>query len=380
MSQVAFEYVDSPSALDKVCTILSGASRASIDTEANSLHNYFERVCLIQLTVDDEHFIIDPLSEIDLAPFLSLLTAKDIILHGSDYDLRLMRSTFDFTPKGQVFDTMLAAQMLGMERIGYAALVEEYFDVKLSKAGQKSNWGQRPLTESQLKYAVDDTRYLGELADLLREELESRGRHEWHEEWCNKVLEATQQESERDTEDAWRIRGMGLLERRELAYVREIWHWRDKEAQRVDRPPFKILGNHQLIELAHWASKHPEAELSKGPKLPRTCDGRRLEALKRAIAKATRMPRSKWPERRKKRTGNSVNHDYRAQVEAMRDACSEIAEQLDVPAPVLAPKSILTAIARNNATTAKEMKACSGMMDWQAELLAEPIREVLSKL
>jgi len=379
VSEFAFEYIDEPSGLERLTQELVGSSCVALDTEANSLHNYYERVCLLQLSIGEEHFILDPLADLDLQPFLDLLKTKDLILHGADYDLRMLRSTFDFSPDGHVFDTMLAAQLLGIERFGYAALVEHFFDVKLSKAGQKSNWAKRPLAEGQLRYAADDTRYLGALADLLREELKAHGRLGWHGESCRKMLSATKQNNARDTDGAWRIRGLGALDRRDLAYLREFWTWRESEAQDADKPPFKVLGNEQLIRLAEWASSHAEAPLSEGPRLPRHCEGDRLAALDAALRRGRQLPKSEWPEKRPRRDGQGLRgNDSRKQVDALRTACAAVAEGLEIPSSVLAPKAMLVSVIRAKATTAEEMKACSGMMDWQIELLQESIREVLS--
>ncbi|MCH7909091.1 MAG: HRDC domain-containing protein [Candidatus Hydrogenedentes bacterium] len=380
VSNSAFEYIDQQSGLDRLTERALRSDCVALDTEANSLHNYYERVCLLQLSMGEMHFVLDPLSDLELSPFLEVLRSKDLIIHGADYDLRLMRSTFDFTPEGEVFDTMLAAQLLGIERFGYAALVEHFFDVKLSKAGQKSNWARRPLTEAQLRYASDDTRYLGPLADLLREELKSQGRAGWHGESCRKMIAATRQSNARDLDGAWRLRGLGQLEGRDLAFVRELWKWREAEAQKADRPPFKIMGNQQLIELAQWASAHADKPVTQGPRLPRHCDGGRLRALESAIRCAERLPKSKWPEKHKRREAPGLRgNDSKRQLEAVRSACAALAHELDIPTSVLAPKATLVSIVRAKACTPEEMKACSGMMDWQVELLKDAIAGVLNK-
>ncbi len=380
MSDYAFEYIDQQSGLDLLTERMVRSDCVALDTEANSLHNYYERVCLLQLSMGEDHFVVDPLSDLELSPFLEVLKSKDLFIHGADYDLRLMRSTFDFAPEGDVFDTMLAAQLLGFERFGYAALVEHFFDVKLSKAGQKSNWARRPLTEAQLQYAADDTRYLGPLADLLRDELKSRGRAEWHGESCRKMIAATRQSNTRDVDGAWRLRGIGKLERQELSFLQEVWKWRDGEAKKADKPPFKIIGNQQLIELAQWASAHADKPVAEGPKLPRHCVGARLRALEAAIKRAARLPKSKWPEKHRRREVQAVRgNDSKAQIEAVRSVCAALARELDIPTSVLAPKAMLVSIVRAKAATPEEMKACSAMMDWQVELLKDAIAGVLNK-
>ncbi|MFC1806628.1 HRDC domain-containing protein, partial [Planctomycetota bacterium] len=202
---------------------------------------------------------------------LEALADKLLILHAADYDLRMMRATFGFRPRGGIFDTMLAAQLLGHPQLGLAAAVEGRFGVTLCKKGKKSNWSRRPLTPYQLQYASDDTRYLGALADHLGGELERLGRTDWHRESCEALIEATAENAARDPDRAWRIKGASRLDRRELAFVRELWQWRESEAQKADLPPFRVLGNHQLLELALWAASHPRRAPDRGPKLPRNC-------------------------------------------------------------------------------------------------------------
>ncbi len=377
MADAGYIYIDSQDDLDALAKRVAGAPRIALDTEANSLHNYRERVCLIQLSAGDEHYIVDPLAEIDLSPLLRHLGRADLIFHGADYDLRLMRTTFDVKPKGEVFDTMLAAQLLGFERFGYAALVEQFFDRQISKAGQKSNWGKRPLTEAQLEYAADDTRYLGPLADLLREQLDAKQRLPWHREWCKRVVAAAAEPSVRDEDDVWRISGTGTLGRKQLEFVREIWKWRDAQAERADVPPFKILGNEQLIDLATWAAAHPEAELESGPRLPRHFDSRRMQTLKGAIKRGHAASKEDWPERQKRRPQVHTGPECRPQIEALRAESARIAGELAIPPSVLAPKAMIVAIARNDARTREAMQACSGMMEWQVSILEEPLRAVL---
>lgn len=379
LSTSTFSYIDNQAGLDALTRIAEQSGRIALDTEANSLHNYYERVCLLQVSIGDEHFIVDPLSDVDTSAFLDVLKQKVLILHGADYDLRLLRQTFGLIPKGNVFDTMLAAQLLGFERFGYAALIEHFFGVKLSKSGQKSNWAKRPLTEAQLRYAADDTRYLGGLADLLLDELEDQGRTDWHLEWCAKVVASTRQDNARNNDEAWRIRGLGGLGRRELAFLREVWSWRDKEARKSDRPPFKIIGNQQLTDLAVWASENAGAPLSDGPRLPRHCEGRRLRALEQSIRRADCLPRAEWPEKRRRRESSVVRApESKNRLEALRAECVEVASELGIPASVLAPKAMLAAIAREGAMTRAEIKECCGMMDWQMSLLEDRIRRILT--
>src|SRR4029434_2987994 len=166
-------------------------------------HNYFEKVCLIQLSIDGEHELVEPLAGLELREFFAALATKPLIFHAGDYDLRILRASTGFRPNGEIFDTMIAAQLLGVDQLGLAALIERYFAVAIGKEGQKSDWSQRPLSEKQLQYAVNDTRYLEALADRLAAELEAKGRVEWHQESCRAMVQASGRDNPRDPEEAW---------------------------------------------------------------------------------------------------------------------------------------------------------------------------------
>lgn len=141
-----YVYVRERAAMDKLIQRIGTAERVAVDTEADSLHSYFEKVCLVQLSFGGEHYLVDPLCDLDLTGFSAALAEKPLILHGGDYDLRMMRAAMGFRPRRDVFDTMIAAQLLGFEQIGLAALIERYFDIPIGKVGQKSDWSRRPLS------------------------------------------------------------------------------------------------------------------------------------------------------------------------------------------------------------------------------------------
>lgn len=375
----AFQYVDTSAAVKAMMKVLGDAPRVAIDTEANSLHNYFDKVCLIQLSCEGNHFIIDPLADIELDPFIQWLRKRVIILHGADFDLRMMRSTFGFRPEGGVFDTMLAAQLLNIERFGLGALVEEFCDITLSKGSQKSNWARRPLSENQLAYAIDDTRFLEHIADILAEQLEGKKRIAWHTEWCNRIIEVTETDEPRDPERVWRIKGLAGLDRRQLAYVRALWNWRDREARRIDRPAFKVMANHQLIEIATVIEKD-NAYLNNGTeKLPKNCTGMRLKNMRRAVDEVHRMPKSDYPPLRIKREKRKPIPDTKVLVDSLKNSCTIKAKELELQPSVLAPKAALTAIARHHMLKQDDVFEQCGLMSWQIEQVRDGVERVLAK-
>jgi ribonuclease D len=369
-------YVRERPALEKMIERVYSVERVALDTEADSLHNYFEKVCLIQLSMSDEHYLIDPLAGLDLTGFVAALSEKPLILHGGDYDLRMLRGSMGFRPRCEVFDTMIAAQLLGMEQVGLAALVERFFAVVIGKEGQKSDWSHRPLSEKQLHYAVNDTRFLEQLADQLGGKLRERGRVDWHRESCRAMVESTGRDSLRDPEEAWRIKGAGRLSRRQMAYLREIWRWRDQQARQANLPPFKVLRNEQILEVLLWSESHPGSPLSEGPKLPRNITGPRLAGLEAAVARSAGLPPARWPQPIKHPSEQPLSNECKERVAALRAECARIAKELEIAASTLAPRAAIEAIARSGSRGVDAILRNSGLLRWQAELLQDAVEKV----
>jgi ribonuclease D len=344
------------SELEKILPLIAGNDRIAADTEADSLHCYREKLCLLQISLPEGDFLIDPLSGNDLAPLTALLAKKEIVLHGADYDLRLLRRGLDFRPS-RLFDTMIAARLLGHREFSYAALVEKFFGVTLAKGSQKANWALRPLSPQMKKYASNDTHYLLPLAQQLERELIARHRLRWFQQSCARAIEATAVDRERDGEEAWRIRGAGLTHGREAAVLRAIWHWRDKEAERTDRPAFHILRNDQLLEVARRAAN--------GGSIPtfRHFSERRAHTFQAVLGEALALTEEHWPEKEKRRGQRPTPEMVRA-AEAIRRKRDEAAVQLGIEASFIAPRAAIDAI------VAESKPADELLVPWQRQLLA----------
>ncbi|MGC9326440.1 MAG: ribonuclease D [Candidatus Hinthialibacter sp.] len=374
-----FQYIDSQRPLDRLCEKLTAADRIALDTEADSLHHYYAKVCLIQLTFGEENYIIDPLSEMDFSAFLRVLSSKTLIFHGADYDLRMLRSSLGFRPCGEIVDTMIAAQLAGYEEFGLSALVQRFFDVSLANLGKKTDWSKRPLSPAQLQYACEDTHYLLPLAERLQILLQEKGRMEWLRECCERVLAAAAVDKPRDLDKVWRIKGVRFLDRRQLAYLREIWHWRENEAQLADLPPFKILGNQKMLEIVQRATRHPDRPLREGLSLPRNCVGARFARLEKAIRKARDLPEEEWPSLKKPQPPPVQAPNCKALITALMTESAKIADSLNIAPSVLATRSALTSIAHHRPQTLRDAAACSSMMRWQAEILYPSIQRILDE-
>ena len=228
-----------------------------MDTEAASFHRYTDRVYLLQISSRDETAVVDPLAVASLAPLAEVLAdpAVEIVFHDADYDLRLLDREYGYRANN-IFDTRIAAQLLNEPGVGLAALLEKYLDVRLDKRFQRADWSARPLSPEMLAYAASDTRHLPELRDILKAQLEARGRLTWAEEEFG-LLDDTRW-SPPDGEPAYlRLKGAKALKGRELAILRELFEWREGVAQRSDRATFRILNNEPMLLMARQATGRP---------------------------------------------------------------------------------------------------------------------------
>jgi len=225
----------------------------AVDTEADSFFHYFDKLCLIQIAFKGEIALLDPLAlpEQGLAPLAPIFADPGIrkLFHAADYDLYVLQRYGSFTVRN-LFDTMISAQLLGYRAVGLAALVEKHFGVQLSKDQQRTDWSRRPLREQQLEYAASDVRYLIELATLLEKELKGRKRLAWAQAEFVALENKVWPEREFDPESYLRIKGARQLTPRGRNVLRELFLMRDKRAREKDRPPFKVLGNGTLLDLA----------------------------------------------------------------------------------------------------------------------------------
>lgn len=336
---------------------LRAATWVSLDTEADSLHAYPEKICLIQVSVVGQDLLVDPLAAVKLDPFLDALNAHELIMHGADYDLRLLEKHHEFIPSS-IFDTMLAGRLLGEKAFGLSALVEKFLGVKLDKGSQKANWAQRPLTERMEKYARADTHYLKSLADKLRSELAAKKRLAWHQESCARLIENCTRPQIVDLDLMWRVKGSSRLSRPALAILRELWRWREREAVRANRPPFFILNHEKLVDIAVFACGDRPVE----PLLPPHMSPRRRTALLEAAKTGRAIPPEAQPEILRHQFQRPTEAEFKRyrDLEKIRDAH---AQELDIDSSLIASRPLLGELARDWDINAPLL------MNWQRELL-----------
>ena len=350
--------IDTPEELAAFLPRLAPAARVALDTEADSLHAYREKLCLIQVGLpDDSQELLDPLAgDLSLAPFYEALRSKLIVLHGADYDLRLLRRAGGFAAEA-VFDTMLAARLCGRREFSYAALVKAEFGVELVKGSQKANWAKRPLTATMASYARNDTRFLLGIADRLEARLRELVRWDWFQQSCARAMEIAATDRERDTEDTWRIQGSGVFRGRAAAILRELWRWRDEEACAADRPSFHVLRNEELLAATRVI------EETGNPPMYRHLNGPRLRRYHEAVARALAMPQNEWPVFQRPRGRGRAPADLDKKIEALRATRDRAAGELDLEPSFIASRTALETVAANPDA------ASEWLLPWQRELI-----------
>ncbi|MEX2294798.1 MAG: ribonuclease D, partial [Gemmatimonadota bacterium] len=225
------QVVDDAGGLDSVGSALAGASRVALDCEAAGYHRYSDRLCLLQLTVGPKTFLLDPLA-VNPEPVVGPLLrdpAIEVVMHGADYDIRLLERDLGIALRGLI-DTQIAAALIGSETVGLSSLLENRFGIRLSKKYQKADWAQRPLPDAMREYAAHDTSHLHELAEGLLAELDALDRVEWAREECRE-LEKVRFEPNGHQDPVTRVKLARGLGAREVDRLREALEWRDEVAR-----------------------------------------------------------------------------------------------------------------------------------------------------
>jgi ribonuclease D len=368
--------VEDDAALDALLSRLDadGDAPVSLDTEADSFHHYFEKVCLVQLEVGDDVFLVDPLAPLSIRPLLDRLAPRRLRMHGADYDLRLLHRDHAFRATA-LFDTMLAAQLLGEAEIGLQALLARRLGVTLDKAHQRADWSLRPLSGAMAAYAAADVAHLPALVDSLEHDLQAAGRLSWHAEECARLVATPFPEARTtNTENGWRLKGTNALTAKERAYVRALWEVREERARALDLPPFRVLVNERLLHAARRAAagEHDLVVLFPGP---RPLPGALAAEVRRALDAARRLPPSEWPLPRRAEAVEADPALERA-VESLKAARDRKAAALRLDPGVLAGRSVLTAAARallaEPTRDPARLAQKSGISRWRAEVLLSP--------
>ena len=351
---------------------LQDEPRIALDLEANSMYAYREQVCLIQISIPEQDYIIDPLQRLPLAGLGELIADPTVekIFHACEYDLTLLKRQYDWR-LNNLFDTMWAARILGYAQYGLANILGSLFQVKMNKKYQRSNWCKRPLAPAQLNYAQLDTHYLISLRDHLANELAQQGRTAEAQAIFNQQTQITLNDNSFNPNSFWSITGAYDLTRQQQAILKVLHVFRDQEAQRRDQPLFKIFNDRTLLDMAKVAPSHI-AEFRQIHGMSHGQIRRYGKQLLTAIKQGRKTKPPAFPKRSKRPSDNTL-----VRYEKLHTWRKLRARKRGVESDVIVSRHALHAIAAANPHNLAELVPIETLSDWQRQTYGDEILEVL---
>lgn len=363
--------ITSPQALRKLAGSLAKESIVAVDTESNSLFAYQERVCLIQFSTSQADYLVDPLAMDDLSPLAPIFASKRIekVFHAAEYDIITLKRDFDFK-FGNLFDTMLAARILGWGEVGLGSILKNEFGVHLNKRYQRANWGKRPLPTDMLAYAQMDTHYLIRLRERLRAELKANALWALAVEDFRRLQGVNGREPGSNREACWRVKGARDLTPQQVAVLKELCLYRDQVAKSIDRPLFKVIGDQTLYAIAAACPEGLEG-LRQLPGMSQKQIQRHGKALLNATRRGLRA--DPIPPQRRPRPNNR----YLGRIDALRSWRKAVAREMGVSSDVVLPRDLLYEIAAKNPRGEGDLIEILVQVPWRMEHFGDEILGVL---
>lgn len=342
----------------------------SVDTESNSLFAYREQVCLIQFSIPDEDYLVDPLA-LNGIPSLGKVFADpgiEKIFHAAEYDLLTLKRDFEFE-FANIFDTMVAARIVGRNRVGLSSLLEEEFNIRLEKKYQRANWGRRPLPPAMLNYASLDTHFLIPLRNLLAKDLDEKDRWSIAEEDFARLSEVNGTPPEPQGVDVWRVNGVYDLEPQQITILRHLAGYREGKAKAMNRPLFKVIGDKTLVAIAENAPETLEA-LSKLPGMTRGQVRRHGKALLQAVWKGQQEAPTKRPR------PSHIDDRILTLIENLRNWRKHTARKIGVESDIVLPRDVMEKIAHAMPQSKKELSRLMKDVPWRYKQYGDKIFQI----
>jgi ribonuclease D len=366
-------WIDRSAVLLEIASVLSRYPTLAVDTESNSLYVYREQVCLLQISTPENDYLIDTLALSDLSPLAPLFANPKIekIFHASEYDVICLKRDFGFEFKN-IFDTMIAARILGEQAIGLASLLKSRMELDLDKKYQRANWGIRPLPPPMLEYACQDTRYLFELRSILDRELKQKNLRDLAREDFELACAVTAHNSSDQPKNCWKVAGANSISPEEAAILKELCDFREREASSQNVPPFKVMTNEVLVKLCRI---HPSslAELNgiKG------LNERMIRKYGASIIKAIQIGESAAPLRRPKKI--RPDEAFIKRYDALRDWRKNKGKEILVESDVILPKEYCDRIAAANPRSARDLELLMKEIPYRYKHFHKEILQVLDQ-
>lgn len=365
--------ITEPRQLDALIQEASKQDSVGVDTESNSLHAFHERVCLIQFSTPSADYLIDPIAFDNLSALERIFANGNIqkVFHAAEYDLLTLKRDYGFH-FANLFDTMLAARTLGYEQTGLGNLLKAKFNVALEKKHQRADWGKRPLGAELLNYARLDTHYLIQLRDVLHGELVAQGRLDIAQEDFERAARVNGIPPGPAQVNIWRMDGAQRLTPRQAAILQSLAEYRQKVAQELDRPPFKVMSDSVLVSVSAAEPKNiNELEALK------TLTPKQIERFGSGLLDAARKGSKAAPLRRPRRP--RADDAYLERLDKLKQWRKRAGAGLKVESDVILPREVMEDIARANPANDQELGKLMASVPWRLKEYGEEIRGVLAK-
>lgn len=371
-----FQLITHKDTLAATLESFAGERVIALDTEASSFHRFRESVCLVQLSTRSRTFLVDPLSLPDLSPLGRLLAdpGMEVVIHDADYDLRILAKHHGIRVEN-VFDTLVAAELVNEPEIGLAALLGKYQGLQIDKRFQKADWSKRPLPQPMLEYAAGDTSHLIALRDILEEKLRAKGRWEWAEEEFALLTDAPFNLPVNDEPAFLRMKGAKTLKPHELAILRELFQWRDGIAEKQDRASFMILGNDVILSLATDPPKGMKDILQRKGVNERVIERYGI-AIMAAVQRGLDLPKEEWPRVPKGKRWQR-DDDYEHRLKRLKQTRDQLTTDHDLRPGIVAANQLLMDIARTLPGDLDALAALPGMRRYQVKHFGEGLLKAL---
>lgn len=370
-----YKFIESDAELKNICEDLLKEKIISVDLEADSMHSFKEKICLIQIASDKEAFLIDPFEIKEVSPFINVLENDDVIkvFHGADFDIRSLDRDYQ-ARVNNLFDTEIACRFLGIKERGLAALLKKNFDVNVDKKFQKVDWAQRPLKQDMIEYSVDDVKYLTRLHDIIHQKLEANRRLSWAKEEF-RIQAQVRYENNHVLPLFRKVKGAGKMDNRSLAVLENLLHVRLLIAQKKDRPLFKILGSSSLMTMAHEKPVTIDHMLKIRALSRRQADMYGNLCVE-AIVKAMELDYGELPSYPKTRRPRK---DARVQkrIEYLKKMREKLSNSIGIEPGFLLNNAIIASIAVKNPGTFEDLLEIENVRNWQVEAIGENIISTL---
>jgi ribonuclease D len=365
--------INKPRGLEHLANILARQPIIAVDTESNSLYAYQEQVCLMQFSTREADYLVDPLALTDISVLAPIFASPEInkTFHAAEYDIICLKRDFGFE-FANLFDTMLAARIVGRKEVGLGALLEAEFGVQVNKRHQRADWGQRPLPDYLLDYARQDTHYLIELRERLEAQLVEKGLLALAQEDFER-LRHVEGSVENGKHACWRVNGVHHLSPQQAAVLQELCAYRDEMARNYNRPLFKVMSDETLQAIASMSpGSVDELKSIRGMtdhQLKRHAKAL-LEAVQRGLAgKPIHPPRNSRPDER-----------FLTRLEVLKQWRKQKAHQLEVESDIVLPRDLLHRLAAENPRDEHSLADCLADVPWRRERYGGEILKALTRL